>query len=51
MVVGSLVTPQVSKPPEVAAPPASAVRAALQGGTVSKSQAKRNRKKLREQGA
>jgi|TARA_B110000977_G_scaffold131133_1_gene167124 hypothetical protein len=49
MIVGSLVQPAAAPPPaQVNAPPVSVIRAALSDGPISKSQAKRNRKKLRE---
>ena len=50
-IVGSLVEPpRAAAPAVVAPPPASVIRAAQSGAPVSKSQAKRNRKKLREAG-
>ena len=49
-IVGSLVEPPRAAPAVAAPPPASVIRAAQSDAPVSKSQAKRNRKKLREAG-
>ena len=51
MIVGSLVEQPTARPaPATMAPPQSVIRAAETGEKVSKSQAKRNRKKAREAG-
>ena len=48
MIVGSLVQPPPAVAQNAKPPPASVVKAAETGAPISKSQAKRNRKKLRE---
>ena len=50
-IVGTLVEAPRAAPARAAPPPASVIRAAQSGAPVSKSQAKRNRKKLREAGS
>ena len=49
-IVGALVEPPRAAPAAQKPPPASVIRAAQSDAPVSKSQAKRNRKKLREAG-
>jgi|TARA_B110000977_G_scaffold111679_1_gene144831 L-aminopeptidase/D-esterase-like protein len=47
-IVGSLVAPVPARPQAAAPPPASVIRAAVTDAATSKSQAKRNRKKMRD---
>ena len=51
LIVNPLVEPPRAAPAVAAPPPASVIRAAQSDAPVSKSQAKRNRKKLREAGS